>query len=313
MQSGVTIAVVDRIGASEFSPASLLASVSTDLVMVLTLGTTPYWIMRPTPVHTLGGPMPLPVIGPQNTPIEAQAIAGAVAEAKRVRPWDAVHLVMFTDPAREAELLAHVIADPAVRPLRPSSAQLAPAIRSVAPPAPTPPPQRKGLLIAVSVVATVATMGLIVAVLALTGVLGPRTEPIRVTAAGTSAAATTPAPVSPTTTAARPSTTQPPQPDLTGQWSGPVVGDRTSYDIELNIQTNQPIQAMVTYPQLSCSGRWVETSRSGNQIQITETITYGIERCKQTVQITVRPEGNQLVMQFNAAAGQTASARLTRR
>jgi serine/threonine-protein kinase len=77
----------------------------------------------------------------------------------------------------------------------------------------------------------------------------------------------------PSTSLASPTTTPM---SLTGEWSGPVSGGQSGFDVVAEIVDGAKLTGTVSYPQLSCSGTWTQHGSTANGVRlITETITRG--------------------------------------
>ena len=77
----------------------------------------------------------------------------------------------------------------------------------------------------------------------------------------------------PSTSLASPTTTPI---SLTGEWSGPVSGAQSGFDVVAEIVDGAQLTGTVSYPQLSCSGTWIQHGSTANGVRlITETITQG--------------------------------------
>jgi serine/threonine-protein kinase len=77
---------------------------------------------------------------------------------------------------------------------------------------------------------------------------------------------------------------------LTGNWSGPVSGDQTGFDVVADIVDGAPLTGTVSYPQLNCAGIWKGHGSTANGIRLlTETITQG--NCM-TSEITLAPQND---------------------
>lgn len=60
---------------------------------------------------------------------------------------------------------------------------------------------------------------------------------------------------------------------LTGIWRGPVYGFQEGYDLVLELaHNNGTLSGLVDYPQLSCSGTWTQTDRTGTLARFEERI-----------------------------------------
>jgi serine/threonine protein kinase len=77
---------------------------------------------------------------------------------------------------------------------------------------------------------------------------------------------------------------------LTGNWSGPVSGDQTAFDVVADIVDGAQLTGTVSYPQLNCAGIWKGHGSTANGIRLlTETITQG--DCV-TSEITLAPQND---------------------
>lgn len=98
-----------------------------------------------------------------------------------------------------------------------------------------------------------------------------------------------------------------------GQNPAPVDGDRSTYDVNVTLsESDGRLTGQVAYPQLSCSGEWVETTRTSAMIILTETIAVGTERCVRTVTINMLPGDDEVLTWFSSPAGQTISSHMRR-
>ncbi|OBH51291.1 serine/threonine-protein kinase [Mycobacterium sp. E2479] len=77
---------------------------------------------------------------------------------------------------------------------------------------------------------------------------------------------------------------------LTGNWSGPVSGDQTGFDVVADIVDGAQLTGTVSYPGLNCAGTWKGHGSTANGIRLlTETITQG--NCV-TSEITLAPQND---------------------
>jgi hypothetical protein len=99
-----------------------------------------------------------------------------------------------------------------------------------------------------------------------------------------------------------------------GRWSGPVPQPYVqTYSTVVDMtDSGGRLAATVSYPELGCSGRWTQLSRSPDQAELEETITVGAGRCSPTVGITLTSLGDGLLLVRYAGAFSTFDAVLSR-
>ncbi|MCK0111982.1 hypothetical protein MWU75_07520 [Ornithinimicrobium sp. F0845] len=85
-----------------------------------------------------------------------------------------------------------------------------------------------------------------------------------------------------------------PDSDWTGTWTGDVDQQGAGhYSVRVTFQrVGGEYAAEVIYPELSCSGTWSQTDRSGDTVTFLENITQGLPRCVEEVEIRIAPKAD---------------------
>ncbi|ABM10292.1 hypothetical protein [Paenarthrobacter aurescens] len=85
---------------------------------------------------------------------------------------------------------------------------------------------------------------------------------------------------------------------LLGKWQGPVSGDRSAYDVVVEIgQNEEGLTGRVEYPQLNCKATWHENDAGWAGIHMREELLTG--KCAADVQLVLIPDGDKLRVQFS--------------
>lgn len=315
MNAGIAVVVADRAGAGRCTVQRVRELSGMPSVMVVALGTPPRLHVPAGPLSTSQG-WPRPTPQPGDPAQDAVTIVYAIDDARRAAPGAPVELLLFTDPALDGPRLVGL--DPSIRVRH----DLAPGPGTHASVRPGDETGRKrtpvGLFVAGALVLGLAFGG--VGMWLAGRDQNPTAQPSTITTTDAAVATTKPAtqPPDPGTTptpSEPPATTAPPTTSglvaPTGRWSGPVTGDRASYDMEVSFtEIGSLLGATVAYPHFACSGEWIETSRDATTITLTETITVGTDRCVRTGTVTLTPSGDTVHFAYSSPGRRSLASTL---
>jgi pimeloyl-ACP methyl ester carboxylesterase len=92
---------------------------------------------------------------------------------------------------------------------------------------------------------------------------------------------------------------------LSGRWEGPVYGAQRGYDLVLDLShRNGTLSGVVDYPQLTCSGTWTQTDRTGTLARFEERIDKDLSnRCVKRVDVTLTRTDDGLHVRIKGFVG----------
>jgi hypothetical protein len=106
-----------------------------------------------------------------------------------------------------------------------------------------------------------------------------------------------------------PSSPQAPDEVSIGLWAGQVTGDRSRYDILVDLKKEgSAFVAMVDYPQLKCEAAWKEERSDAEAVYLRERLVSG--RCENNVQVKLTKANEQVL--HAEFIGTTVQADMTR-
>lgn len=127
--------------------------------------------------------------------------------------------------------------------------------------------------------------------------------PVAATPSSLPTNAPAPAAVTPTSSAS----------SLAGHWSGEVLGDRSSYSLDVDLTDDGTVvSGRPSYPELGCLGSWQMVSRSADEIVFREAMPAS-SRCVELVTISLAIDPTGTTLGYSAdSAGYQLTATLTR-